>query len=511
MSKTLQLKRGIKANLPTLSVGEPAFTTDTNDFFVGNGINNIRFANQNDIDNINISISDLQQKQKTYDELKLIITNDKLVPGTQYVLTDYATKYQQPDTLAIKTMNIEKLVLTAISTNTFDIRCSSLTYPKDIIYYDFDMNVCEDNTTSRNGFIIRRKDKELNLDAPYDWRSITWARYTPDASQYLIGTTATNYSTWTSGAITLGIVYKYGNTLYMGDTSGTPTSTTDKNFFGIICDDITVGTLRANLKVSNNGTSDITLQKSSTLKEYLTFGSNCHDIVIDGKGGYLPNSIFGNNCYNITIEKGCLNNYIGNGCYNLAFGISCKNMTLASNCYNNTFGYNIDGFTMGNSSYSNIFAKDCKNLTFGANTYSNTFMGAVKNVSCGCVFSSNVFKNSIASSTFQTCTFANVFMGDCEQIVFKNGCCDNVFMAESYAITLGNNCEYNTFLNFTASNIFGDNKINITIKYMQNKNISNIANLTNKDYTNTIETNSSGAVVYWYLNSSNVPTYTTIT
>jgi len=44
MSQKIQVKRGVKANLPVLSVGEPAFTTDTNEIFVGNGTTNIGLA-----------------------------------------------------------------------------------------------------------------------------------------------------------------------------------------------------------------------------------------------------------------------------------------------------------------------------------------------------------------------------------------------------------------------------------------------------------------------------------
>lgn len=58
MSNKIQFKRGIKANLPTLNVGEPAFTTDTNEFFIGNGINNIEFAKKSDIQQLCINIKD---------------------------------------------------------------------------------------------------------------------------------------------------------------------------------------------------------------------------------------------------------------------------------------------------------------------------------------------------------------------------------------------------------------------------------------------------------------------
>lgn len=52
MANKIQFKRGVKANLPTLSVAEPAFTTDTNQFFIGNGTTNIELAKATDLSDI---------------------------------------------------------------------------------------------------------------------------------------------------------------------------------------------------------------------------------------------------------------------------------------------------------------------------------------------------------------------------------------------------------------------------------------------------------------------------
>jgi len=40
----IQIKRGISANLPNLLEGEPAFTTDTKEFFIGTGSENIQIT-----------------------------------------------------------------------------------------------------------------------------------------------------------------------------------------------------------------------------------------------------------------------------------------------------------------------------------------------------------------------------------------------------------------------------------------------------------------------------------
>ncbi|MFN7318775.1 MAG: hypothetical protein ACK5S6_04630, partial [bacterium] len=42
MAYKLQLKRGASGSLPTGSAGEPLFTTDTNDLYIGTGAANQR-------------------------------------------------------------------------------------------------------------------------------------------------------------------------------------------------------------------------------------------------------------------------------------------------------------------------------------------------------------------------------------------------------------------------------------------------------------------------------------
>jgi len=49
MANKIQFKRGLKANLPVLSMGEPAFCTDTEEAFIGNGTSNIGIAKASDL------------------------------------------------------------------------------------------------------------------------------------------------------------------------------------------------------------------------------------------------------------------------------------------------------------------------------------------------------------------------------------------------------------------------------------------------------------------------------
>ena len=43
MANTLRFKRGLASGLPTGAAGEPLFTTDTFDLYIGNGTGNTRF------------------------------------------------------------------------------------------------------------------------------------------------------------------------------------------------------------------------------------------------------------------------------------------------------------------------------------------------------------------------------------------------------------------------------------------------------------------------------------
>lgn len=41
MANKIQLRRGLKSKLPTLSSGEPGYTTDTRELYIGTGSGNV--------------------------------------------------------------------------------------------------------------------------------------------------------------------------------------------------------------------------------------------------------------------------------------------------------------------------------------------------------------------------------------------------------------------------------------------------------------------------------------
>ncbi|MDU3410111.1 hypothetical protein [Clostridium sp.] len=93
MANRIQLRRGIKAKLPTLYVGEPALCTDTKEVFIGNGVDNTRLATSLDVDSINDSITVINGNIDTANANigakvnKIDIVNDLTNGGTTKVLS----------------------------------------------------------------------------------------------------------------------------------------------------------------------------------------------------------------------------------------------------------------------------------------------------------------------------------------------------------------------------------------------------------------------------------------
>lgn len=412
-------------------------------------------------------LSDLLQSEKTYAELETIVNNKELVPGVQYVLTDYRTKYQQPDTLIIKEVaTTERLVLTAIDVDKFDRICSSLDYPQDVIWYDFNLNVCEDGSTSRNGFILRRQDEspDAQIDCPMDWRTILWARWKVNPSQYLVGDVLTDYATWTSGVPDLYAIYKVGNKLYQVFNDAIPANNVDNSVFKELWD-LDDSFVRDNIVIAKaeNG-NNISLQKYGDTLDIQTFGYGCSRItfaetvyIINGEMSFLPNNTFGNNCHSNTFGSGCFSNTFGNsfarntlgsGCYNNAFGNNCINNTFGSSCYNNRFGSYCVNNTFSSNCYGNTFGCSSSSSTFGSSCYNNTF---------GCYSSSN---------TFGSICYGNILVGNCYSNTFDSTCYNNTLSFGSYMNKLGTRCSSNKFGTksrynelglYCLSNIFGSN------------------------------------------------------
>ena len=100
-------------------------------------------------------------------------------------------------------VQIEQLVLTAISDNQFSVTAESLTYPGDIVDYRFDnSDILDEDGNSlgvqRNGFIIGRYNHNLDISMNKDWRTQRYRRYKIDTTNWndllLSGSSSTLYT-----------------------------------------------------------------------------------------------------------------------------------------------------------------------------------------------------------------------------------------------------------------------------------------------------------------------------
>lgn len=83
-------------------------------------------------------LPDTSLLQYTYNGLAALVVASGLIPGQQYLLTDYKTSYTQPITNTLKlAAAVEPLILTAATTTTFIPQVTSTLFPFDEIIYDF--------------------------------------------------------------------------------------------------------------------------------------------------------------------------------------------------------------------------------------------------------------------------------------------------------------------------------------------------------------------------------------
>ena len=219
----------------------------------------------------------LVPKEVTYDTLNGYITNNMLVTGARYIITDFRTIYQTLVSgsyvtwgVTVNPSKILRLIVTAVSTNRIDSRVliDDITTVGWTVYYDVTKQTLNDGTTTK-GRITYLKDEKGN-SAYYDFKNVRFHR--GDGDYY-------TFSDIVNGVITDSTTLfntKY-NTLEDGCTDNVFMGDTYNNIFKSGC-------------VSN------------------TFSKGCHDIIL---GWNSTNNIFGESVcyingslYNTTILSG---------------------------------------------------------------------------------------------------------------------------------------------------------------------------------------------------------------
>ena len=310
--------------------------------------------------------------QITYAELKSLRDAGKLVPGTQYRITDYNCTTTQANTKSAG--HAFDIIVTADDESTLNEVAKAIKHEGDTYFANSDLNAwkiwyCLDNDTTRfawadsaNGKgVIYRMIDEFNNDVPYDFKNIQFYRKW-DATKSLWSIISSNNT---------GVpCYTFSS---MGDSS--TTLFTDYS-----------------LASSNNVYSNVIRKyvngKKQTLNNNCFFGDDCYS------------NTFGNDCSRNTFGNDCSRNTFGNDCYSNTFGNYFQGNTFGNSCWYNTFGINC---------YNNTFGNDCSRNTFGINCSRNTFGN-----NCNYI---KFASDSSASTKYNY--YQNNYFGDgCQYIVF---------------------------------------------------------------------------------------------
>jgi hypothetical protein len=157
MATTIKLKRGLKANLPTLAVGEPAFCTDTSELFIGTAGGNVNITGS--------STSSGQTEGQAYYSLAGLINYSALL--STLTETEVFIGNIENSRYVMENNSTTSFIIMANAINTATSKCATIelkgsikrgasasamtisTIEKDVIYTDdalYDFNAYTDTT-----------------------------------------------------------------------------------------------------------------------------------------------------------------------------------------------------------------------------------------------------------------------------------------------------------------------------------------------------------------------------
>jgi hypothetical protein len=381
---------------------------------------------------------------KTYTEIAALISGSLLLPGQQYLISDYQTVHTIPGTAATNTGPTEPLIVTAISANELAPIAYSTLYPNDIIYYHSGTDAIN-FPGSTKGYISRRIDTIQNNDIGTDWRHVKYRRY------------AINQATWDAGT-----TYAKGAVVKSTTTTTLYVSLRNTNLNNVVTDinwwrifewtqgqhvgiaaptwtvmsgmDVTTDPLVYTDMILFNGSPVRNIIRTYKLMNTTFIGGLCDDNVI---GDNFTNNVLGNNFQRNVIVADFYNNSIGgyfryNNVSLMFYNNSISSGTVGNAISNNTFGqyfhnnslgykiqYNIIGSKFSNNSMGNIIVENqignyfesnivyggafsynnvanrCNNNTIGGSCQSNTIGNYLNNSVIGASFGRNTVGNGV--------------------------------------------------------------------------------------------------------------------
>ena len=429
----LKFKKGLEQNLPkelekdTFYISTDSKKIRLNDAVwedsdnIKNIINENEKVTANALNKLNDKLKILESTYVTYNELKTLYENSKLVVGAQYCITDYITTTSQLNT---RSANHQfDIIVEAISPNVLSEEATACLHDGDTYFShsnltSWKLNYSLNNDTTRffwadetngKGVIYYMKD-EFGNEAPYDFKNIQFKRN----SEWL-----NENNDWKNAVLSTF----NGTELWLYTFSYYDIS------LGIIDDSLTVYPTAPQHYAYNN-----------IIKEYYRIN--------DGKLE-LNNIVFvstSESPYHNNINYGCNNLIFGNNCYNNTLGVHANNNIIGNNFYLNNVGSGFKNNKIYNTNknakvYSNIFLNDCQNNVFprqfisnicGDNFIGNDFvtqtsyanLGLVTNCNFGNSFAYNVgmpYKLSNIEILNNTLLFKQSNLGNWNEIILNNG------------------------------------------------------------------------------------------
>lgn len=411
--------------------------------------------------------------QITWEELVALRDKENLIAGQMYRITDYETFSSMKGTQCAG--HPFDLVLTALSNNVLDEKCSAIWSARDANGYFADCNLpawdvryCLDNDKGRyNWAVAPVKTIKVDLsefgvepvigslNGTFEYENATYAKW--ECS--FMGQSA--YILTPTDAPAVGhIPVIYSVSEGVGIKAGTVASVSESSLVGkgviyYLTDDMgnsacfDFKNIMFSRPLSAEGVYDA---ENGTPTFCYTF--NC----IEG-GNVLDKSVVDKNlCFRNVSGLQSMDNV------HLSFiGSLCQNNSMGDACQGNTFGNSFIYNTCGNGFVLNVFGDGCDHNIFGNNCLRNTFRDNCAYNVFGDDCINNVFGNSATYNTFAQGCHENSFSDSCLRNSFGIGASQNsakryfrwnIIGNQSGGNKFGANCSYNEIGNFSQGNNF---------------------------------------------------------
>ena len=423
----------------------------------------------------------------TYNDLKSLRDDSKLIPGQQYRITDYVTTTTQENTRSAG--HQFDIIVTADDEKTLNEAARACMHEGDTYFSEAGAKLeawqiwySLDNDTERfawadseNGKgVIYRMIDEWGNDCPYDFKNIQFKRFAVtayDKVPSLVVDNEENHYGYYYGALRLSgsqVIHEatYGEDFVWVHTFALKDLATETwhdytilNSIGLKTDESVIITCHSNVikeyrdeYLGEHGRKTIWLNNIVFFNCYADISSPDYSFYYsDSYSNSFENdcesNTFGDDCRCNSFGDGCDANTFGVGCYSNSFGSYCRDNRFGNSCYFNSFGTNCYFNRFGDGCTTNSFGNGCYSNTFGNNCYSNSF---------GYNCYDNTFGNNYDVNSFGNHCYDNSFGEGCSQNSFGNGCDGNTFGNNCHINSFGEGCSQNSFVNGCSSNSFGN-------------------------------------------------------